>query len=312
MSSARALRVALLTVVLAGLLAFASKSGALQAVADMIFSGHNLPVQGPPVVATAAKLSEHEINYIEGLPPQAQAEELMQRSINHIQGANRMIEEKLESWRGQLKPTDKWEHLYSIAICSNDLRIRSAAIEIDLAANGLDKVQETVDRLMRNAEEHPDHRFWDAYFLGLLANRGLDVEKIENLLHEWIHDPDRKTRYWAIEGMAVIGTDETIPDLLDVMKNDPLPDLRERGVCSLAQSGMMARAQRMKAVPGLIDIADTPSVDATTRGWAFQALREITDENFGTDTAQWRNWFDAHGAERIHQFQGSERNQIIN
>jgi len=34
----------------------------------------------------------------------------------------------------------------------------------------------------------------------------------------------------------------------------------------------------VKAVPGLLELTDDPSLNATTRAWVYQALREITDE----------------------------------
>jgi hypothetical protein len=35
----------------------------------------------------------------------------------------------------------------------------------------------------------------------------------------------------------------------------------------------------MKAVPGLIDLAQDDSLNLTTRSWVYQALREITYRN---------------------------------
>src|SRR5689334_7819529 len=57
-----------------GLLAI--RSGAMQAILE-IFSGHQIPVGGAPVAATHSKLSEHEIEYINGRPPQEQMERLL-------------------------------------------------------------------------------------------------------------------------------------------------------------------------------------------------------------------------------------------
>jgi len=87
-----------------------------------------------------------------------------------------------------------------------------------------------------------------------------------------------------------------------VLRNDPSMDVRERGGCSLAKSGMLTREQRMKAVPGLIELAADTSVNDVTRSWAFQALREIANEPLGNDAPAWRNWFSAHGTERANQF----------
>src|SRR5436190_19389325 len=52
-----------------------------------------------------------------------------------------------------------------------------------------------------------------------------------------------------------------------------------------AKSGMLTREQRMKAMPGLLELTDDPSLNATTRLWVYQALREITNENLPNDPA---------------------------
>ena len=114
-----------------------------------------------------------------------------------------------------------------------------------------------------------------------------------------------------MEGTALIGTDDTIPELLDVLGHDASPEVRERGGCSVAKSGMLTREQRMKAVPGLIEIAADPSEDQATQSWAFQALREITDEQIGNDVNAWQNWYDSHGPERTQQFHQQDQNQLL-
>jgi len=58
----------------------------------------------------------------------------------------------------------------------------------------------------------------------------------------------------------------------------------------------------MKAVPGLIELGDDPSLDPTTRNWVYQALREITNVNLPNDPATWRNWYSTHGVEKAHEF----------
>ena len=67
----------------------------------------------------------------------------------------------------------------------------------------------------------------------------------------------------------------------------------------------------MKAVPGLIEIAADPSEDQPTQSWAFQALREITNESIGNDVSAWRSWYDAHGHERIQQFHQQDQSQLL-
>ena len=309
MNSAKTKRLFLLSATLAALLAFAVRSGALEAVLK-IFNGHNIPVQGTPVAATHSKLSEHEREYIESLPPQKQAEELIRAAINHDEGATAMIMEKLDSWKGQLTRTKILENLAQTALYSNDLRVRAAMIEVDLVVYGVEKSNESAERLIQSGEDTRANRPFDAWVLGMLASRGVEPEHIHDVLRQWLRDGEEQSRLWAVEGLAHIGTDDTIPDFLDVLRSDPSMNVRERAGCSLAKSGMLTREQRMKAVPGLIEIAADPAEDATTRSWAFQALREITNEPLGNDVAAWRNWFSQHGDERSRKFQ-QDRNQML-
>jgi HEAT repeat protein len=104
-------------------------------------------------------------------------------------------------------------------------------------------------------------------------------------------------RYWAIEGLAYLGTDEVITPLLDTFRNDPSPMIRERAACGLAQSGMLSERQRRTAVPRLLEFADDPALDAETRKWVFQALRDITGQTLRPDAAAWRSWYNSGGAD---------------
>ncbi len=288
---------------------FAVRSGAMQAIID-ILTGHQIPVAGPPVAATHSKLSEHEVEYINSREPQEQMERLLAAAVNHDVGATEMIEEKVAGWHGHLKRSQQWQTLSDTALYSNDLRVRAAAIEIELAVNQVDKSRDTAMTLWRAGEDNPKSRPFSAWELGMLANRGVEPELIHEWLQSWSHDPDQQTRFWSVEGLAHIGTDDTIKDFLDVLRNDPSMDVRERAGCSLAKSGMLTREQRMKAIPGLIDLSDDADLNAVTRNWVYQALREITDVNLPNDPVAWRNWYSQHGAEQIEKFK-SEGNSVL-
>ena len=56
---------------------------------------------------------------------------------------------------------------------------------------------------------------------------------------------------------------------------------------------MLSEKQRRTAVPKLLDFAEDASLDPTTRGWVFQALRDITGQNLPHDAAAWRNWYNS-------------------
>jgi hypothetical protein len=286
---------------------------AAQAVppAPPVPSGEQIPVPGRMVPADHGKLSEHNIEWMQTQPPQTQMEFLLGAAVNHDRGATDWINKLVDGWHGRLHWTQKFADLDDEALYSNDLRVRAAAIEINLAVYNLSKTDETADDLMAKAQKSQDYRPFAMWELGMLANRGVEPEKIHEFLRGFMHDPNEKTRHWTVEGIAHIGSDDTVKDFLDVFRNDPSLDVRERAGCSMAKSGMLTREQRMLAVPGLIDLAYDPSLDATTRTWVYQALREITNEEIGNNPAAWKNWYDTAGAKRREEFRKSDQWSVL-
>ena len=254
-----------------------------------------LSLRGKPEPASAAVLSEHEIEVLDQMSPQAQAELLLERSINHYRGANDHIAARVDNWNGKIKLDDRLNNLFITALNSDDLRVRAAAIEVDIAARNLQKSPLTFDRLepdARNGEQGPRaNALWD---LGLLGNRGIEPDRARDILLGSIHDSNVNIRYWAVEGLSYLGTDESVAPLLQVLHDDPSPMIRERAACGLAQSGMLSERQRRTAVPQLLDFADDTSLDPETRKWVYQALRDITGQNLPHDPAAWRNWYSSN------------------
>jgi len=273
-------------------IAIVASTGTARAAWDEI--SRVLGLQGPPEPASANVLSEHHLEALDGMPPQAQAEFLLERSLNHYDGANREIEARLQQWRGRIEPGDRFESLFRMAINSDDLRVRAAAVEIDILARKLEKNIETVDRLepiARTGAQGPRaNALWD---LGLVGGRGVEPARVAGIILASAHDDNVNIRYWAVEGLAYLATDEVIDPLLDIFHDDPSPMIRERAACSLAQSGMLNRERRLRAVPRLLDFAGDPALDEQTRGWVFQALRDITGQNLPRDAAAWRKWYAA-------------------
>ena len=285
-------------------LAYGTRSGALAAAWEAL-TGNQIQPSGPPVAATHGKLSEHVIEWVLQQKPQQQMEELMSDAINHDEGATDLIMQQLPSWQGKLGNTERWTTLEMTALYSNDLRVRAGAIEIELTVFNIPRTPEEVNQLWHEGEENVKIRPFNAWIMGMLANRGVQTDGVRELLQSWARDPDEQSRYWAVEGLAHIGTDETIKDFLEVLRSDPSLNVRERAGCSLAKSGMLTREQRMKAVPGLLDLTDDSTLDPTTRSWVYQALREITDVSLPNDPGAWRNWDSAHGAEQAEKFRQS-------
>ena len=256
-----------------------------------------LSLHGKPEPASANVLSEHETEVLDRMTPQNQAQLLLERSINHYRGANDQIAQRVDRWHGKIKLDQKLNSLFMTALNSDDLRVRAAAIEIDLACRNLKKSVATVDGLEHDArfgEQGPRaNALWD---IALLANRGVDPGRAAEILLASVHDQNVNVRYWAVEGLAYLGTDDTIAPLLQVFHDDPSPMIRERAACGLAQSGMLSEKQRRSAVPQLLDFATDTSLDAETHKRVFQALRDITGQTLPQDPVAWRNWYDSnHG-----------------
>ncbi len=257
-----------------------------------------LGLQGKPQPSSANVLSEHELEALDGISAQQQAELLLERSINHFDGTNREIEARVERWRGRLKLDGRLHDLFLTALNSDDLRVRAASIEVDLAARGVAKTVDSVDRLepaARFGEQGPRaNALWN---LGLLGNRGIAANRVFDILLASLHDSNENIRYWTVESLAFLGTDAVVTPLLEVFHDDASPMIRERAACALAQSGMLSARQRRAAIPRLLDFAGDGGLDEDTRKWAFQALRDITGESLPHEPAAWRDWFRQHGHE---------------
>jgi hypothetical protein len=242
--------------------------------------------------ASANVLSEHEIEALDDMPPQSQAELLLERSINHYRGANEQIAARVGEWRGRLELNGRLNQLFVTAINSDDLTVRVAGIEIDIVARLLTKNVATVDRLeqtARTGEQGPRvNAMWD---LALIGNRGVEPERVFDILMASLHDENENIRYWAVEGLAYLAADAAIEPLLEMFHDDPSPTIRERAACGLAQSGMFSAEQRRRAIPRLLDFADDASLDDRTRSWVFQALRDITGQSLPRDAHAWRDWY---------------------
>jgi len=259
------------------------------------------------VHGTTSQLSEVEREMVDGMGPQQQAERLLQYAISHHRGATDEIKARVKQWRGQIKQSDALTTLMDVALNGDDLRVRAAVFEIDLAVANIEKTTEEADALLRLPETDPKYAEYSIWYLGRLANRGVEPERIHNQLRVWARSENEQVRLRAVSAIADIGTDDTVPDLVEAFHHDPSFHVRIDGAgCGLAHCGMLTRAQRMQAVPGLIEMVEDRKLDAETMKYGYRALREITDQKLGDDPGPWREWYAAHGAEtteRFRQFQ---------
>jgi HEAT repeat protein len=245
-----------------------------------------------PQPTSAGVLSEHHLETLDRMPPQAQAEFLIERAINRYQGANEQIRARARDWRGRIELNDRLNNLFMVALNSDDLTVRASAIEVDLAALNVEQSSATIDRLeadARHGEQGP--RANALWRIGLLGNRGVQPDRAFDVLMSSIHDENVNVRYWAVEGLAYLGTESVITPLLNIFHDDPSPIIRERAACSLAQSGMLSAPLRLTAVPRLLEFAEDAALDDQTRSWVFQALRDITGQTLPRQAAAWKDWY---------------------
>src|SRR6266851_3479715 len=245
---------------------------------------------GPAISATKDR------GQLDRLKPQKQAETLLELAVGNPDGAAvDQISTRVDGWRGKLKWTPQLATLNSAALNSNNLRVRESGIEVQLSAYGLGKSSSNVDLLVNDAASS-DHarKVWALWTLGAMANRGVETERVVQVLTSHLKDSDEDSRRWAVEALALVGTTSTVETLLETMHDDPSPLVRERAACSLAESGMLSHEQRLTAVPVLLNYADDPSLDAQTHAWVFQALGDITKQRLPNDSSAWRNWYESN------------------
>ena len=243
------------------------------------------------LAASSSLAASPSVDTFSRLAPQEQAERLLERAIARDAEALDIIGKDVNGWRGHLQNTDRLFDLVHTALNSQDLRVRGSALEIDLAANNLKKSPQSVAHLVQQLRDNPADRSWALWRLGALGNRGVEPEIVLARLLTYAHDRDEETRYWAVEGLAMLGTDAAVDPLLDRFAYDPSAKVRKRAGCNLAKAGMLTKEQRLAAVPNLLNLFDDDAIDSSTRGWVYGALRLITGAELGNDANAWRKWW---------------------
>jgi hypothetical protein len=235
-----------------------------------------------------------ELEEISRLAPQQQAERLLELAIERPELSLELIHRNLTAWRGHLEDTDRLFQLVLAALDSEDPRVRVAAVEIDLAASNLIKAPESITKLEREIQSASDERYLALWRLGALGNRGVEPVKVLATLKLYAHDRNQKARFWAVEGLAMLGSRESIDALLDILAHDAASQIRERAATSLAKSGLLTGEQRLAAVPELLNLLDDDSLDAATQKLVCSTLEAITGASFGRNASAWREWWAHH------------------
>jgi len=256
-------------------------------------------------------LTDADVERLGALPAQEQAEELLERAIGHDTRALKMFDHLQDGWAGHIRMTDRMKQLERRSEFSKDLRVRYANVDINLALEGWQKNHQAANLLIERARTDPQHRAWAVYYLGMLAARGVDYERIHEVLLNYArNDQDAIVRQWAVEGMRFLAKDEVLDELFISFTEDPSNSVRDRAGCNISDCGIFTRKQRMRMVPQLIDLALNPRTTGQMRTWTFLALQEITDVSLPPDALAWSRWYQEHGAERLAEFERLEWCQV--
>jgi hypothetical protein len=241
---------------------------------------------------------------VAAFPAQQQAEELLAGSVAYNPAALQLLAHNTPAWAGHIHRTDRLDQLENQARYSNDLRVRQAEVDLELAADGCQRDSSCVDVLMDHARTNPSSRALALYELGILAGDGVDSARVHPFLLNYARtDSDPAVRQWATEGLRFLGTDEALDELFDIFTHDPSFAVRDRAGCNISDCGIFQSKQRFRMAPRLIDLASDPHLNAQISGWCFMALREITGENLPGDANAWRRWYAANGSAKRAQFE---------
>jgi HEAT repeat protein len=250
--------------------------------------------QAAVVPASSPRVADADVEAIGRLAPQQQAERLLELAVQRPEQSLSLIHKNLDSWRGHLEDTDRLFHLVLAALDSSNPRVRVAAVEIDLLANNLMKSPQSLTKLLNQIHNDPEGRYLALWRLGALGNRGVEPATVLNTLLRYSRDSNLQTRFWAVEGLAMLGNTESIDPLLSILAHDPAKQVRERAATNLARSGMLTSEQRLSAVPQLLNLLDDDSLDPSTQSLICAALRTITGASIGKDPSAWRDWWAHH------------------
>jgi hypothetical protein len=221
---------------------------------------------------------------------QADAEQLLQKAAAGDSGAADQVLLQAPNWTGKTHRTPASEQSIEVALNLPDLHARQAALQAELALDGV-TVDDAGLKFVEQAIGNPGQRVWALWMLGALGNRGVDPVHAAKIIGTYLADPQVKVRAAAVNGLSLVGSDDTIPLMLDRFRNDPSPVVQERAACSLAESGMYTHDQRMMAAGSLMGWLDDSSLSAPQHEWTLHALRDISGRNLGTDSGAWREWY---------------------
>jgi hypothetical protein len=145
---------------------------------------------------------------------------------------------------------------------------------------------------VRSADKDPQVRFWATYLLGDLHYADAGAALLPRLFDE--HDPVR--RMATRSARALIGSGEPgIPireGLSRMVQSRAEPERAKRMAVSA-----VGQLNLFRCVPAVIDALDDRDTNVATA--ALHTLKVLTDQDFGTQSRLWSQWWSTKGAARF-------------
>ena len=221
---------------------------------------------------------------------QAEAEQSLAKLSSGDSGVADHILASSADWTGKTHRTANSEQSIGVALNLPDLHAREAALQAELALDGV-TLDDAGLKYVETSVADPRYRTWGLWMLGALGNRGVDPVRTRKVISSYLTDTQVNVRAAAVNALSLVGTEETVPVLLDRFRNDPSPVVQERAACSLAQSGMYTRPLRLVAAGSFVSWLEDSLLTPAQHEWALHALRDISAEDLGRDAGRWREWY---------------------
>src|SRR5260370_33825137 len=92
----------------------------------------------------------------------------------------------------------------------------------------------------------------------------------------------------------MLGGSAALNPLLEILRSDPSPQIRQRAAFSLSQAGMLTKDGRLAAFSDLLNDLDDDSLNNAARSLVFPALRDISGVALPNASPPRRGWWAKH------------------
>jgi len=207
---------------------------------------------------------------------------------------SRLDHKNLDSWRGHLRDTGSALPISCLRSGPDDPRVRVAAVEIDLVANNLRKSPQGLANFSIKFITIPSAAISRSGDSAPSAIAALRPATVLSTLLRYSRDPNQQTRFWAVEGLAMLGTAESIDALLPFWPTIPPNEFVNARPCNLARSGMLTGEQRLTAFLNCSSSGRRFGRACDARPSFTRLCSPLPARRSAKDPGAWRDWWAHH------------------